>query len=85
MPEQIRVVIIKDESAYVAQCLEVDIAAQGKSVDDALNRLRTVLVAEIREATSAGRTIYDLGPAPETFEMIHDTNVIHRTTMAAAA
>jgi predicted RNase H-like HicB family nuclease len=35
--------VTKDGALYVAQCLEVDVASQGDSLDDALANLREAL------------------------------------------
>ncbi len=35
--------VTKEGKLYVAQCLEVDVASQGKSVDEALANLREAL------------------------------------------
>ena len=35
--------VLQEGSIYVAQCLDVDVASQGESVDDALANLREAL------------------------------------------
>ena len=35
--------VVKEGDWYVAQCLEVDIASQGETVDDALDNLREAI------------------------------------------
>lgn len=83
MAEQIRVIVLKDEDVYVAQCLEIDIAAQGKTADEALARLRVAFKAELADAMECGRSIKDIGPAPDAFAMMYDSNVVERTALVA--
>lgn len=35
--------VVKEDSWYVARCLEVEVASQGKTLDDALANLREAL------------------------------------------
>jgi predicted RNase H-like HicB family nuclease len=83
MSEQIRVVVLQDEDVFIAQCLEVDISAQGKSADEAIRRLKVAFTAEVREAKDSGRTVFDLGPAPSSFATMYDANVVERTALVA--
>lgn len=83
MAEQIRVIVLKDEDVYVAQCLEIDIAAQGRTADEAMARLRIAFRAELADAKENGRSIEDIGPAPEAFSMMYDSNVVERTALVA--
>jgi predicted RNase H-like HicB family nuclease len=83
MPEQIRVVVLKGERMFFAQCLEVDIAAQGKTSEEAMNNLVHVFKSELAYAGENGRSIMDIGPAPAAYSAIHDSNIVQRTTLAA--
>lgn len=83
MAEQFRVVVVKDEDMFVAQCLEVDISAQGNTVDEAVNRLKVVFNAEIEDARVSGSDIRDIGPAPETFHAMYVNDVVEKTVLAA--
>lgn len=83
MTEQIRVIILKDDGLFVAQCLEVDIAAQGRTPEEALGRLRTAFYSEKREAAEAGKTLDDIGPAPKAFHAVYESDVIERTALVA--
>lgn len=83
MNKQIRVVVLKDENVFVAQCLEVDVAAQGPTAKDAVANLRCALNAESREAIKAGKTLADIGPAPEAFHKIYDHDVVDRLALVA--
>ncbi|WP_375568786.1 hypothetical protein ABWH92_12380 [Ahrensia marina] len=70
MDKDIRVVIVQDGDLYFAQCLEVNIAAQGTTRDEAMERLRIAFNAEARER---GETIFDLGPAPEEYVRMYES------------
>lgn len=85
MTEQIRVVVIKDENVYIAQCIEVDVAAQGKTPEEAMQRLEIALRAEAAEARENGKTLEDLGPAPEAFRSVYDADVVERTALPLVA
>jgi hypothetical protein len=76
-------VIFPDGDMFVAQALEVDIAAQGRSTDEACRRLRLAVNAEQVEADQAGRDMFDIGPAPASFHALYDDQNVHRDTMAA--
>lgn len=41
--------IIKEDDWYVAQCLEVEIASQGKTREEAINNLREALELHFEE------------------------------------
>lgn len=83
MAESIRVVVLKDGDLFYAQCLEIDIAAQGSTEAEALTRLRSVFEAEKREAAESGRSLTDIGKAPEAFHAIFNADAVSRTNLAA--
>jgi len=78
MDRTIRVVVFRDGDRYIAQALEVDIAAQGPSPEEASRRLETALSAEAREAEAEGRDLFDIGPAPETIRVLYEDRVVRR-------
>jgi hypothetical protein len=84
MADKFRVIVLRDGDVFVAQCLEVDIAAQGTTADEALTRLGVAFRAELREAQATGRSIEDIGPAPEAMSLMYESDVVERTTLAAA-
>jgi predicted RNase H-like HicB family nuclease len=47
--------VTKEADWYVAQCLEVDVASQGKSVEEALDNLREALALYLEDATETPR------------------------------
>ena len=66
-----RVVIFRGRSQLVAQCLEVDIAAQARTYDELLDRLRRAFEAEI--GLSKERNVEPfrlLPPAPKKFFLV---------------
>lgn len=84
MKQTYRVVGIKDGDIFVAQILEVDVSAQGRSFDEALKRLRIALTAEEREAREVGRELADLvGPAPQSFHELYDDHPQFREKLVA--
>lgn len=85
MAEPLRVVVLRDGDVFVAQCLEIDIAAQGLSEVDAISRLKAVLRAESVMAEEQGKTIADLGPAPDAFHRIYGADVVSRTELKLVA
>lgn len=74
----IRVVVFKDGDHYVAQALEVDVAAQGFTPEEAPRRLGVALDAEARDAQAEGRDLFDIGPAPETMRILYENQVVRR-------
>lgn len=82
MDKQLRVIIFKDGDLFIAQCLEYDVAAQGRTEEEAQERLEVALRAEAREAKEAGKT---LDPAPAMFHAIYQSNDISRTEVTLAA
>jgi predicted RNase H-like HicB family nuclease len=44
--------VMKETTLYVAQCLEVDVASQGESVDEALANLKEALELYFEDALS---------------------------------
>jgi hypothetical protein len=74
----IRVIVFKDGDLYIAQALEVDIAAQGPSPEEASRRLGVALDAEAREAEKAGRDWFEIGPAPEAMRVLYENRVVSR-------
>lgn len=83
MNEPIRVIVLKDSGVFVAQCLEVDIAAQGKTEAEALSRLRVAFNAEVAEAKEQGKSVMSIGPAPGHIHALYNSEVVMRTKLAA--
>jgi predicted RNase H-like HicB family nuclease len=59
MKRQFKASILKEAEWYVAQCLEVDVASQGKSKKEALESLKEALV------------LYFEAPMPGAIRRIH--------------
>ncbi|MDP9365020.1 MAG: type II toxin-antitoxin system HicB family antitoxin [Chloroflexota bacterium] len=47
--------VVREGSWYVAQCLEVDVASQGESAEDALANLREALELHFEPPTATAR------------------------------
>jgi len=71
MKRTIHTLVFRDGDIFVASGVELDIFAQGKSEQEALDRLDIVLRAEIREANATGRDLFDIGPAPESVRELY--------------
>jgi len=79
----IRVVIFREGECFIASAVDVDIAAQGKTRDEALNALRVVMHAELSER---GGDLSEIGPAPDMIRQMYegdDNRLISREKIAA--
>lgn len=85
MAEPLRVVVLKDGDLYIAQCLEIDIAAQGTNKADAIRRLYETVQAERNLALEEGRDVMNIGPAPRSFHLLYDSNAGSRTELPMVA
>ena len=45
--------IIKEDSLYVAQCLEIDVASQGETIEEALRNLKEAVSLRLETDTTA--------------------------------
>lgn len=67
-PDMIRVLAFREGEAWVAQCLEYDISAQGPDFETAMKRLTIVVNAECEYTrTKHGTPFNGLEPAPAEF------------------
>ena len=66
--QALRVLLLCDEGTWTAQCLEHDVAAQGKTIDRAVSELQRTLVAEVCLCTSQGaRGLERIARAPRYY------------------
>ena len=63
-PKKLRVLLLQESDWFVAQCLEYDIAAQGKTVKDALYEFTRTLVGHLILTIEDGAKLEDIPPAP---------------------
>ncbi len=82
--ETVRVITFREGDMFVAQALEVDVCAQGKTPDEANRRLVATLREEDRLAKAENRSVYDIGPAPHPFHVMYDNNQVTRTEARVA-
>ena len=71
--QELHVVVFQEEEYWVAQCIEYDIGAQGKTLDDMIAHFALTVDAELRE--SAEREIMpfsSIDPAPPYFKKMWD-------------
>ncbi len=85
MAKELRVLVLKDGGTFVAQCLEIDIAAQGKSEAEALENLRVAFKGESELALAEGRVLEDIGPAPQGFHAVFASDHVSRDKMQLKA
>ena len=65
---KIRVLLFRDSDMWVAQCLEYDIAAQGKTLDEVQNRLKRTFVGQIILDVEMGKQpLQGIAEAPQMF------------------
>lgn len=69
--ETIRAIVFQDHGQWVAQCIEVDVAAQGVNVDEAVERLEAALTYEADYTRKRfGTSFKGIDPAPAYFEQM---------------
>lgn len=72
--EVIRAIVYREGSEWVAQCLEVDIAAQAPDLKQLQERLEATLVLEAQQSKGPdGRPFKGIDPAPEHFQKMWET------------
>ncbi len=72
----IQAIVFEEEDAWVAQALEVDVAAYGATRERAIENLRDSLNAQV--LVPAGERLFaELGPAPpEVWEAVKSQQVV---------
>ena len=71
----IRAIVFREGDMYVAQCLDIDVAAQAPNVDAALARLDLTLEAEMAECN--GCELKDrIAPAPNYYHTLWNESSI---------
>lgn len=55
MPSTLRYVVFEQDSAFVAQCLDVDVASEGDTEDEALAALKEALELYCENGAGEGR------------------------------
>ena len=70
-----RFVIFTEDDKIVAMCLEHDIGAQGRDMDELFQRLQTAYRAERDDSIArTGRPFEDVPPAPQRYHDMWDAN-----------
>lgn len=65
---KLSVLFLKEHGAWVGQCLEHDIAAQGKTIEEAKTSLTHTLAAQlILDSTNNQKPLAAIKPAPEYY------------------
>lgn len=68
MPTLLRVLVFNQREHLVAQCLEYDITAQGRSMDELRKRFYLTFWAHVQQSKELGRKpLEGVGRAPEEF------------------
>lgn len=83
-PMTIRIVTFKEGDLFVAQALEVDVCAQGRTMEEANRRLVATMCAEDADAKANGRSLLDIGPAPHPFHVLYANNGVIRSEAQVA-
>ena len=66
--DRVRVLVLRDGDAWVAQCIEYDIGAQASTVDELTERLSLTLDAEMQHTLEQGGSPFaGIPPAPSHF------------------
>ena len=69
----LRFVLFEEEGAWVAMCLDRYIGAQGRSKNEAVDRLKTVYRAELDDSLQrTGEPFSDISPPPDRFYRLYD-------------
>jgi hypothetical protein len=64
----VRVLFIREGESFVAQCLEFDIAAQGKTITEVKRAFERTLIGQMMLDVRRGkRPFEDFGPAPRYY------------------
>ena len=83
MTLDVRVLVFPDGDLFIAQGLEFDVAAQGRTELEALARFDVVMRAEMMEAMAEGRDTLDIGAAPHPIPDLAAGHVVTRELLAA--
>jgi hypothetical protein len=76
MTWRVRVVVLRGEHGWSAQCLEIDLGAQGRSVAEALRALVQTFVGQALVDASAGKVPFaDFRPAPGWYVEQYESGV----------
>lgn len=63
----LRVLLFEENKTWIAQCLENDIATQGKSIADAMNALERTIIGQIALDVKNGiKPLSEIAPAPQS-------------------
>lgn len=62
------ILLLQDHGYWVAQCLEYDVTAQGKNIDEAMTAFERTLVGQVLLDTEQGKQpLSGIGQAPKQF------------------
>ena len=66
--QELRVVVFQEDGHWIAQCIEYDIGAQGKTYRDMAEHFALALALELEESTNRyGKPFAGIDPAPAYF------------------
>ena len=72
----LHVVIYSEHERFVAQCLEYDVCAQGKTIREAITFLHLALLATIEDSLKRhGQAFAYIDPAPPQFHKMWDDGI----------
>ncbi len=64
---RMKILLFQDAEGWVAQCLNYDIAAFGKTIPEAQRAFANLFLAEVIYLDKTGKTLKDLPEAPEWY------------------
>ncbi len=74
--EKLRIVAFQDADAWVAQCVDYDIAAQGSDLPTVRRRIEAVINAEASYTIDKhGKAFHGIDPAPDFYESMFNSYV----------
>ncbi len=69
----LRAVVLPEDGRFVAQCIDVDVVAQGASIESALKRLQRTIELECVERGCMYCDLIDvIAPAPNVFHVLYE-------------
>ena len=72
--QTLSILLLKEDGGWSAQCLEIDIAAQGDTIKKAVDQLQFIIVSEVAFAVERQREPFEgIDRAPQHFWALYDS------------
>lgn len=82
MEKSFHALIFEESLWHVAQCLEIDIASQGNTAEEAFQNLQEALDLHLQVPCNAGLSGYD--PSCDPFSRLRADHCLHRSWLVRA-